>query len=293
MKHGSLFTGIGGFDLAAEWMGWENVFQCEKDKYCQFVLRQLWPNVKKHGDIRTTDFSIYRGLIDVLSGGDPCQPHSVAGLGKGTEDYRFLWPEKFRAIREIRPPFVVNENVVGSVSNGVLDLKVDDLESIGYTCRPFNIPAEAVGALHQRERVWLIGYHADFHRNNKASRRLQTSEGGKELEAQRHNIHIPRQPVDLWITPTHPNPERQQEQHDPSVTKTQQERISGYFGFGPSPHGDISRDAIESGIIRMLDGLPEGMDYTERSKRIKALGNAIVPQVAYQIFKAIERYERG
>lgn len=291
MSHGSLFSGIGGFDLAAEWMGWKNVFQCENDKYCEWVLRQLWPDVKKHGNIKTTDFKIYGGLVDVLSGGDPCQPNSVAGLGKGTEDDRFLWPEKFRAIREIRPPWVVNENVIGSVSNGVLDIKIDDLESIGYSCRPFDIPAEAVGALHQRERVWLIGYHPDFHRDNRASRQIRAAEAREKLEAQRNKIHLPWESVNLWDDDTHTDTERRQEQYFTEKSEIQPEGVSRYFGFGSYPHGNIPRNIIESGIIRMLDGLPEGMDYTERSKRIKALGNAIVPQVAFEIFKAIAQYE--
>lgn len=292
MKHGSLFSGIGGFDLAAEWMGWENMFHCEKDKFCQKILKHYWPNAKSYGDIKTTDFTIWGGIIDIISGGDPCQPHSVAGLGKGTSDDRFLWPEMFRAVRESQPFAVVNENVDGSISNGVLDLKIDDLESIGYTCQAYSIPAETVGALHQRERIWLVAYNHNIRRYNKKSGSIyRTEEKERALEGEQHKVHFFGEPVDLRVADPNPDPERSQKLNAAEVAKVQQEGLSRYFGFGPDAHGNFTRNEIESGIIRMLNGLPEGMDYTERNQRIKALGNAIVPQVAYQIFKAIEEYE--
>src|ERR1700744_4734139 len=101
MRHGSLFSGIGGFDLAASWMGWENVFQCEKDVFCRRVLNFYWPKAVCYEDIRAFDATGYRGAIDILSGGFPCQPFSTAGRRKGTEDDRYLWPEMLRVIREV------------------------------------------------------------------------------------------------------------------------------------------------------------------------------------------------
>jgi len=120
--HGSLFSGIGGFDLAASWLNWENVFQCEIDPFCRAVLKKHFPETLRYEDIKKTDFRTHRGTIDVLSGGFPCQPFSVAGQRKGTEDDRNLWPEMLRAIREIQPSWVVGENVHGLINwgNGVV-----------------------------------------------------------------------------------------------------------------------------------------------------------------------------
>lgn len=289
MRHGSLFSGIGGFDLAAEWMGWENVFHCENNIYCRQLLKKLFPKSVLLNDIKNADFTIFRGVIDILTGGDPCQPNSVAGLGKGTADDRFLWPEMFRAIREIQPTWITNENVVGSVSNGVLDLKIDDLESIGYSCQAYNIPAEAVGALHQRERIWLVAYNADFHRDNKASRKISGSKEEKQtLERQQHEVYKFGEPVDLWFDDPDPNAKRLEKFNTSSESEILTEGLSRYFGFGVNAHGNFTRDEIKSRIIRMLNGLPEGMDYNERNKRIKALGNSVVPQVVHEIFQAIE-----
>jgi len=113
MRHGSLFSGIGGFDLASAWMGWENVFQVEIDDHCQKVLAKNFPNVKRYEDIR--EFKGERGSIDILTGGFPCQPFSTAGKKKGTDDNRYLWPEMFRVIKEIQPEYIVCENVYGII----------------------------------------------------------------------------------------------------------------------------------------------------------------------------------
>lgn len=290
MNHGALFNGIGGFQLAAEWIGWNNIMSCEIDKFCSDTTKKLFPNCVQHGDIKTTDFTIYRGKIDVLSGGDPCQPNSIAGLRKGKNDVRFLWPQKFRAIREIQPPFVVNENVGGSVTNGILDIKIDDLEHAGYSCQAYNLSAEAFGALHQRERIWLVAYHADFYANNRKSIEIQRTSNTKKIQ-EWNNIQYPCEPVDLRNYNTDTDTERFKKQYASKKSEVLPKRVSGYFGFGNNAHGNFSGDEIKSGIIRMLNGLPEGMDYTERNKRIKALGNAIVPQEAYEIFKAIDNHE--
>jgi DNA (cytosine-5)-methyltransferase 1 len=159
LKHASLFSGIGGFDLAAEWMGWENVFHCEWMPFPRQVLKYHFPNSISYEDITKTDFTIHRGQIDVLTGGFPCQPYSVAGKRLGKEDERHLWPEMLRAICEIEPTFVVGENVRGLVNwNGgmVFDEVQTDLENAGYEVIPFIIPACAVGAPHRRDRVWFI-----------------------------------------------------------------------------------------------------------------------------------------
>lgn len=164
MTHASLFSGIGGFDLAAEWMGWQNVFNCEIDPFCRRVLAYHFPDAKQYEDVKTTDFTIHRGHIDVLTGGFPCQPFSLAGKRKGANDDRYLWPEMLRAIREIQPRWVVGENVLGIVnwSDGMVFEQVQaDLEAAGYEVQPFLIPACAVDAPHRRDRVWFVAHRRD------------------------------------------------------------------------------------------------------------------------------------
>jgi len=157
MKHASLFSGIGGFDLAAEWLGWENIFQVEKDAFCQGVLKKNFKNTRIYDDITTFDGTPYRGTIDVLSGGFPCQPFSIAGHMRGHEDERALWPEMLRVIQEIRPRWVVGENVANFAKMG-LDSAFADLENLGYSVGAAILPACAVNAPHQRNRIWIIAH---------------------------------------------------------------------------------------------------------------------------------------
>lgn len=159
MRHGSLFSGIGGFDLAAEWMGWENVFHCEWNEFGKKILKYYWPNAISYGDITKTDFTIHRGKIDILTGGFPCQPYSLAGKRKGKEDERHLWPEMLRSIREIQPDWVVGENVPGIInwSGGLVFNEVQtNLETEGYEVFPVVLPACGVNAPHRRDRVWFV-----------------------------------------------------------------------------------------------------------------------------------------
>lgn len=183
-RHGSLFSGIGGFDLAAEWMGWENVFHCEWNSFGQKVLKHYWPNAISYEDITKTDFTIHRGTIDILTGGFPCQPYSMAGKRLGKEDERHLWPEMLRAIREIQPTWVVGENVFGLVnwSGGLVFHEVQaDLEAQGYEVQPYVLPACAVNAPHRRDRVWFVA------KNTRSDGRIfrQSVEEGAEVREQR------------------------------------------------------------------------------------------------------------
>lgn len=164
MTHGSSFSGIGGFDLAAEWVGWQNLFNCEIDPFCQTVLKHHFPDAEQFTDIRTADFARYKGRIDVFTGGFPCQPFSTAGKQKGTEDDRYLWPEMLGVIRVIRPRWVVGENVYGIVSwsDGLVFEQVcADLEAEGYEVQPYVLPACGVGAPHQRYRTWFVAKNTE------------------------------------------------------------------------------------------------------------------------------------
>ena len=190
LTHGSLFSGIGGPEIAAEIMGWKNVFHCEINPFGRKILDYWFPNSKSYEDITKTDFTEWRGKINVLTGGFPCQPFSCAGQRKGAEDDRYLWPEMLRAIREIQPDWVVGENVAGILSMvqpgsetalgreeslfGEVDRKrilhrqeyvvetvCNDLEREGYSVQPVVIPACAVGAPHRRDRVFFIAHRAD------------------------------------------------------------------------------------------------------------------------------------
>jgi DNA-cytosine methyltransferase len=184
MRHGSLFSGIGGFDLASEWMGWENVFHCEWNLFGQKVLNYYWPKAITYHDITKTDFTIHRGTIDILTGGFPCQPYSMAGKRLGKEDERHLWPEMLRAIREIQPTWVVGENVFGLVNwnGGLVFHEVQaDLEAQGYEVQPYVLPACAVNAPHRRDRIWFVAYSkscADSRNTREVSRKTKEENGG-------------------------------------------------------------------------------------------------------------------
>jgi DNA (cytosine-5)-methyltransferase 1 len=192
MRHGSLFSGIGGFDLAAEWMGWENVFHCEWNDFGKKVLNYYWPKAIQYHDITKTDFTIHRGRIDILTGGFPCQPFSSAGKRKGTADDRHLWPEMLRAIREIKPTWIVGENVSGIISwdGGLVFQQVQiDLEAEGYEVQAVVLPACGVGAPHRRDRVWFVAYCDNARANNRSGinrNGQKENEGWKEQSQPEH-----------------------------------------------------------------------------------------------------------
>jgi len=206
MTHGSLFSGIGGFDLAAEWMGWDNIFHCEWNPFGQKVLKHHFPNSISYNDITKTDFSIHEGSIDILTGGFPCQPYSSAGKQLGKADERHLFPEMLRAIKEIKPRYIVGENVRGLVSwggGGVFNEGCDDLEREGYAVQPFLIPAASVGAPHQRQRIWFVAHSNDKGRsgefrevqkeNGEISQRNNNAEPGNADIGDATNTNLHRQ----------------------------------------------------------------------------------------------------
>ncbi|TQS00070.1 DNA cytosine methyltransferase [Paenibacillus ottowii] len=163
MRKLSLFSGIGGIDLAAHWAGMETVAFCEREPFPQQVLRKHWPMVPIYDDVRNVTKErlqadgIDTDSIGIISAGYPCQPFSNAGQRKGEADDRHLWPEVSRILQEIRPPWFVGENVAGHITLGLDDV-LDDLDNIGYTAQPFVIPAGAVDAQHERARVFILAY---------------------------------------------------------------------------------------------------------------------------------------
>lgn len=188
MNHASLFSGIGGAEVAASMMGWQNLFHCEIQEFPRKVLQYWFPNSESYEDITKTDFHQWQGKVDVLTGGFPCQPFSLAGRRKGADDNRYLWPQMLRAIRQIHPTYVVGENVNGiktmmescqvtqmgrtdylfeenylyrEESRFTLDKICADLEAEGYSVQPIVIPACAIGAPHKRDRVWIIAHRSD------------------------------------------------------------------------------------------------------------------------------------
>ena len=192
MNHASLFSGIGGFDLAAEWMGWRNVFHVERDPFCQRVLAYHFPNSQPFDDVTTFDGRPWRGRVDILTGGFPCQPYSTAGKRLGKEDERHLWPEMRRIISEIAPTYVVGENVRGLTNwNGglVFEEVCVDLEALGYEVWTGIIPAAGVGAPHRRDRVWFVAHANGRSDVRTPGRDASASEGIQE----RDEVRIPDQ----------------------------------------------------------------------------------------------------
>lgn len=302
--HASLFSGIGGAELAASWLGWNNVFHCEIQEFQRKVLEYWFPSSISYEDITKTDFKEWRGQIDVLTGGFPCQPFSVAGKRKGAEDNRYLWGEMLRAIREIQPTWVVGENVNGLLSmvqpgeevkmgraddlfeeNYIyrteqkfsIDAICEDLERAGYSVQPLVIPACAVGAPHRRDRVWIV-----------ARLNADTANAGAESVRRERKDSLPKSQT---------SPHSEIAGSERKLLCEQKEK---------QPYGQDSRDNVpdwrsfptQSPVCSRDDGLSFRMADLAvsfpkwRSKSIEALGNAWVPQVAYEIFKATENHDK-
>ena len=341
MRHGSLFSGIGGFDLAAEWMGWENVFHCEWNQFGQKVLNHYWPKAISYHDITKTDFTIHRGTIDIITGGFPCQPYSMAGKRKGKDDERHLWPEMLRAIREVQPRWVVGENVLGLVNwnGGLVFHEVQtDLEAEGYEVFPYVLPAVSVNAPHRRDRVWFVAYrnatNTDGIRLEQCKNRTEMGRGQKEMVSQRNKLtNAIKTNGKVSDTPqTNGNGLNWSDcQHEVNASeggKYAQRDLEQGIGYGYAADTDSQRHEkritttepseskrkysqtdigagfrswqnfpTQSPVCTRDDGLStrlDGITFPKwRNESIKAAGNAIVPQVVFQIFKAIDHYERS
>lgn len=346
MTHASLFSGIGGFDYAAALLGWINIFDCEIDAFCRKVLEYHFPNSVHYGDITKQIFKEWRGKIDVLSGGFPCQPFSLAGQRKGADDNRYLWPQMLRVIREIRPTWVVGENVAGILTmvqpgaevevggqaslfgedyrkrvlhrqEYVIENICRDLEREGYAVQPLLIPACAVGAPHRRDRIWFIA-----HRTNAGTETMQfTGENGiyavgtssntdgdrytscgtscriEKERSERAAVSGQRGGRCEWFNgldgfsriAADPYGKRQKYGNDQRTERWSEpdEQFKGQYIFSI-----WEKFPTQSPICIGDDGLSgrlDGITFSKwRQESVKAYGNAIVPQVAYEIFKAIE-----
>lgn len=303
LTHLSLFSGIGGLDLAAEWAGFTTVGQCEFADYPTKVLEKHWPDVPRWRDVRTlTKESFYErtGLrtVDVISGGFPCQPFSVAGRQKGKGDDRYLWPEMLRVITELRPRCVVGENVPGIIKIAAGQV-VKDLERAGYHVVVFNFEAAAVGAWHRRSRVFFVGIadvadtdgrtmRHDCGDERKTTRKEHASRGtGTDPERTMADAACERIQRHAEICAAKPAERSGQMQSDAesgneAVYDAMCSGCAGDARCGKSQElADGRCWAAEPDVGRMAHGIPARVD------RLKCLGNAVVPQQAYPIFKAL------
>ena len=323
MKVLDLFSGIGGFSLGLERAGMETVAFCEIEEYPRSILKKHWPDVPIYNDVRQLKGDEL-GTIDVICGGFPCQPFSVAGKQKGKEDNRHLWPEMFRLIQECRPRWVIGENVAGFIRMALDDVLLD-LEAEGYSTRTFVIPACAVGGIHQRDRVWIVA-HAESVSSNGGEpwkydeSAIQAQAGAKSSNGITSNSastvsseQSVRKGIVTNSTHKHDRPsdtreiERQEsesgkENQSDVVADTISEGLQGSKQQGA--HGEKERASRSTAkqsyackfvrsefqpisiptqptVRKRDDGLPDNV------ARLKALGNAVVPQIPEMIGRAI------
>ena len=270
LKHLDLFSGIGGFSLGLEATGgFETVAFCDYDSYCQKILRKHWPWVTIYDDIKELNHEKLNSnghtKIDIVTGGYPCQPFSVAGRQQGEKDPRHVWPEYFRLIKELRPSWVIGENVSGHVKLG-LDTVLENLESEGYSARTFSISASSIGANHQRERIWIVansgcswGSGSEFQRKN-------------ENEIKKENAN---------------QFERSSSSSQSNMVYSDSERLEKWESIGENFSQEyqtlIGADwwSIEPDVGRVANGVPKRVD------RLKSLGNSLVPHIPYYIGMSI------
>lgn len=331
MTIGSLFAGVGGFDIAAEAVGMEVIFQVEIDPFCRLVNKMNFPYAKAYQDIKTFDGTRYRGAVDIVCGGFPCQPFSTAGSRAGTNDNRYLWPDTIRVIREIQPDWAVLENVPGLISMGrealfahlvspqigeevqdsVLQEIFDDLTEANYSFQTFLIPASGIGADHLRYRLWIVARRNDTDDNSK---RFSRQNYQRQSQARRNGPQII--PADA----THHSSTGLQRNEQRRTFQPKREKTGLYVSASKLPW-EITWIEAAASFCRMDDGLPDWLDgygkrrltnlikrYGRRAveketglnlaaldpyqrERIKAMGNAIVPQIAEQIFRTIQAVE--
>ena len=310
-----LFSGIGGFSLGLESVGMETVAFCEMDAFCQKVLKKHWPNVPIHSDIKELDGNEYRGAVELICGGFPCQPFSVAGEQRGAEDDRALWPEMLRVIREVQPTWVIGENVSGII-NMELDNVLSDLEAEGYAAQTFVLPACSVDAKHRRDRVWIVAHAnrqgepdeservAERERvlahpsgQSRRSRRVHPESGDQgwgTSEARGESISAWSQMADSHY------PTESSENVADSINERSQGGIYrregqgredklGHTGCSSSTYGQPRKNIWlpEPPVGRVANGVPD------RTHRLKGLGNAVVPPLVAEIGRIVMYHQEN
>jgi DNA (cytosine-5)-methyltransferase 1 len=283
MRHLDLFSGIGGFALAARWSGFETVAFCEIDQYCQKVLGKHWPQVPIYADIKTLtrqgleSDGIYQP--DIITGGFPCQPFSVAGKQRGQDDDRHLWPEMLRIISELHPTWVIGENVPGIIKMG-LDNILADLEGQGYTSETFVLGASSVNAPHRRARVFVLSCLSDpnRHRRQMPDRKLSANGGDGTPVLKERRAPVKKQNP-LFYDPNRFGFKGSAQKSLPRLP----DLPTKFIGTGTDPHRGW---ATEPGICRTSHGVPHRVD------RLKGLGNAVVPQLVHNLFEIIKQVDK-
>jgi len=315
LKHLDLFSGIGGFSLGLESAGLvDTVAFCDFDKYCQQILKKNFPGVPIYGDVKELNYDKLKAdgidTIDIITGGYPCQPFSVAGRKKGEEDPRHVWPEMFRLVQELRPTWVIGENVGGHIKLG-LDTVLENLESEGYSARTFSISASSIGANHKRERVWIIANLADSQRlgrteGTKKSEEL-TREESSDQSDNRSEGRIQSKPSQVMADSNTGHGEQQNQEvcsrgnasnsssedvADSEGSNRNEHEINRehgkassqeIFGNGSSISGVSAWWSVEPDVGRVAHGVPNRVD------RLKCLGNSVVPQIPYVIGLSIKK----
>ena len=296
MTFGSLFSGIGGFDLGLERAGMKCLWQCEKDPYALKVLEKHWPNVRRYDDITTLDATAL-APVDLICGGFPCQPFSVAGKRKGAGDDRFLWPAMLKVIEIVRPTWVLGENVPGLISLG-LDGVLSDLEGLGYAVRAFVVPACAVGASHRRDRLWIVA-HAESY---------GCWQGRESSDVRQKDGELPREscwtgflPHSVSLRELQSEGLQQDEWGRPSnggqnVSNSKRIRCNGVeqadsFGApGQAAASEVEHSSFTDGGTRWIPEPNVGRvayGVSRRVDRLKCLGNAVVPAVVEEFGRMI------
>ena len=310
-----LFSGIGGFSLGLESTGhFETAAFCEIEPYCQKVLKKHWPNVPIFDDIRKLKGKDI-GAIDIITGGYPCQPFSVAGKQKAEQDPRHLWPEYFRLIKELRPTWVIGENVSGHIKLG-LDTVLENLESEGYSTRTFSISASSIGANHKRERIWIIANSngSKFLEENSSVRSEGTESIRSNIGSICENISKTNDVANTnsirWneIKDENGNTFKSSSQETKFTTRQLKRKSSSSDVANPNSERGCSGETkwedaedvrqsprgeetfgwwnIEPRVGRVAHGIPKRVD------RLKTLGNSVVPHIPYYIGQAIvESYQ--
>ena len=327
--HLDLFSGIGGFALAAGWAGYRTVGFCEVEDYPRRILSKRFSGVPIHGDIRELDGSDYQG-VTLITGGYPCQPFSQAGKRQGAADDRHLWPEMLRVVKQARPAWVLAENVAGHITLG-LDEVLADLEGEGYAARAVVIPACAVDAPHRRDRVWIVARNVDDAQSAGSGRILRDLPSADEGQRQPEECRQDQawESVDAGKDLAHSGSGRRQGGElqagrnesglcgtDVADTDSMQRRMRHTVRQDAEDAGQSSRSTqhgqgqLVSRLGGAVDGLSSGLDMSRRwsdgswedgvprvtvgaknrTQRLKALGNAIVPQVAYELIRHLETH---